>query len=100
MKELLMKDSSGKYIPKVYSTETFKNLSGPEGIKFLSEIDSIILDKKIDKDVKVITDKWQYNKSIMNIVDEIKKKSVEKLQDDNFSKLWIEITKRLKDIDL
>lgn len=100
MKELLMKDSSGKYIPKVYSTETFKNLSGPEGIKFLSEIDSIILDKKIDKDVKSITDKWQYNKSIMNIVDEIKKKSVEKLQDDNFSKLWIEITKRLKDIDL
>jgi hypothetical protein len=100
MKELLMKDSNGKYIPKVYSTETFKNLSGPEGIKFLSEIDSIILDKKIDKDVKVITDKWQYNKSIMNIVDEIKKKSVEKLQDDNFSKLWIEITKRLKDIDL
>jgi hypothetical protein len=36
----------------------------------------------------------------MNIVDEIKKMSVEKLQDDNFSKLWIEITKRLKDIDL
>jgi hypothetical protein len=100
MKELLMKDSNGKYIPKVYSTETFKNLSGPEGIKFLSEIDSIILDKKIDKDVKVITDKWQYNKSIMNIVDEIKKKSVEKSQDDNFSKIWIEITKRLKDIDL
>ena len=76
---LLVKNYENRLIPKKFSIKVYKNLSGPEGINFLTELDSMILDKKLDKSVEFVIDKFEYGKILLNIEDQMRKKSIEKI---------------------
>lgn len=80
LKELMVRNYQNKLIPKKFSTVANQNLSGPEGVEFLTELDAFILDKEIDKSKEFKVDKFEYNKLLLNIEDELRKKSSEKIQ--------------------
>jgi hypothetical protein len=78
LRELFTLDYTDEPIPIQFQLETYKivgeNPEELERIEYLSEVDSLVLGIKVDNKKKRLTDKFAYEKSILEIRDMIKSK--------------------------
>jgi hypothetical protein len=67
VEDIVIKNTNGDWIPKIFSIELYKIIPTSESIKvdseYLSEVDAKILKYKIEGE-SIISDKFQYNKDI------------------------------------
>ena len=78
LRELFDLDYKDEPIPSLFRLETYK-ISGDkpeelEDIEYLSEVDALLLGVKVNNDKERLTDKFEYEKSILPIRDMIKSK--------------------------
>lgn len=79
-KDVLTKDSNGKWIPKIFAEDVFKVSNAKDessdiiGSEYLLEIDAEILGYEIDKSDKKVIDMFQYSEDISHLLEDIKKR--------------------------